>query len=439
MQEVLYRRHDPSELREWDESKHPRVPAGSPEGGQFGEGGGGASESIEDERTGKRFLITHHPSDETLHQWQDQLMAEAAKEELGGLKDDELQKMIGAISLYGRMPKEFESGGARTLSAVYDLDKKLLAVVASRIDRETKVAEVTFGGGTDPDAMVKALTMAIADHEKEAERIEATDWTTSLNNESYVKAGFRREGEPSFGVQRFVWGKSGETTGQQAKRERETREHSEKILGASQAAARLLGYDPKLVSVSDEDATFKIGSEDKVRHAAGLAALDGSGRITMFPRVITNADAAVSVMAHEVEHQKYERVINAYIAERRLIETDIMREPPNTVMALDGSLKPPYDKKYPLYARMQKHDGGEALERRIKTDGITDYSRAYWEQAKPEVPAEKQVSLHLAQHETLAEIARRATETGKIEGSPAWRAYYRDVNKSYDELKALDK
>ena len=27
--------------RDWDESKHPRVPAGSPDGGQFGEGGGG--------------------------------------------------------------------------------------------------------------------------------------------------------------------------------------------------------------------------------------------------------------------------------------------------------------------------------------------------------------------------------------------------------------
>ena len=30
-------------LRDWDESKHPREPAGSPEGGQFGEGGGGAA------------------------------------------------------------------------------------------------------------------------------------------------------------------------------------------------------------------------------------------------------------------------------------------------------------------------------------------------------------------------------------------------------------
>ena len=31
--------------REFDESKHPRVPAGSSEGGQFGEGGGGGSET----------------------------------------------------------------------------------------------------------------------------------------------------------------------------------------------------------------------------------------------------------------------------------------------------------------------------------------------------------------------------------------------------------
>jgi hypothetical protein len=31
--------------REWDESQHPRVPAGSPDGGQFGEGGGGRGES----------------------------------------------------------------------------------------------------------------------------------------------------------------------------------------------------------------------------------------------------------------------------------------------------------------------------------------------------------------------------------------------------------
>src|SRR3954465_939050 len=33
--------------REWDEGKHPRVPAGSPDGGQFGSGGGGAESETE--------------------------------------------------------------------------------------------------------------------------------------------------------------------------------------------------------------------------------------------------------------------------------------------------------------------------------------------------------------------------------------------------------
>ena len=36
------------ESREWDEDKHPRVPAGSPDGGEFGSGGGGGSGSSSD-------------------------------------------------------------------------------------------------------------------------------------------------------------------------------------------------------------------------------------------------------------------------------------------------------------------------------------------------------------------------------------------------------
>lgn len=35
---------------EWDETKHSRVPAGSPDGGQFGYGGGGGSESVADDK-----------------------------------------------------------------------------------------------------------------------------------------------------------------------------------------------------------------------------------------------------------------------------------------------------------------------------------------------------------------------------------------------------
>lgn len=45
-------------LKEWDESKHPRVPAGSSEGGQFGHGGGGsADEAAEPTSTGNYGLV----------------------------------------------------------------------------------------------------------------------------------------------------------------------------------------------------------------------------------------------------------------------------------------------------------------------------------------------------------------------------------------------
>jgi hypothetical protein len=41
-------------LREWDESKHPRVPAGGPDGGQFGEGGGASSKPAKSKKPAKK-------------------------------------------------------------------------------------------------------------------------------------------------------------------------------------------------------------------------------------------------------------------------------------------------------------------------------------------------------------------------------------------------
>jgi hypothetical protein len=48
----------PREEKDWDESKHPRVPAGSAGGGQFGEGGGGArdAEDVSEFDTGEKVL-----------------------------------------------------------------------------------------------------------------------------------------------------------------------------------------------------------------------------------------------------------------------------------------------------------------------------------------------------------------------------------------------
>src|SRR4029077_4706380 len=167
--------------------------------------------------------------------------------------------------------------------------------------------------------------------------------------------------------------------------------------------------------------------ETRSRYAAGLAHLD-TGKITIFPRHIPDADSAVSVMAHEVMHQKYQTVLNAVEAERK----EMMKDP-DTLRAMrpDGSLSAPLDAKYPLYSRFVKHDNQQV--ERSKSDGITEYSRAYWTQAQPGV-SDRTVTIPLANHETLAEMARRVTETGKLEGAPEWRSYYRDIDKTYKEL-----
>ena len=49
---------------------------------------------------------------------------------------------------------------------------------------------------------------------------------------------------------------------------------------------------------------------------------------------------------------------------------------PDTLKGIraDGTLTDELTKKYPLYARFQKHDMGKLY----TDDGVTDYSRSYW-------------------------------------------------------------
>ena len=186
-------------------------------------------------------------------------------------------------------------------------------------------------------------------------------------------------------------------------------EHSQKIHGAAQASAKLLGYDPTLVSVSNEEHPFSVGSESQVRYAAGLAHLN-TGKIEIFPRHVADANGAVSIMAHEVMHQKYQTVLNAVEAERKQAIRD-----PAYLDALnpDGSLKPPLDTKYPLYNKFNVHNRKQG--ERIKSDGITEYSRAYWKAAEPG-NLDRTTAIPLAHHETLAEMARIAVDTRYVAG-----------------------
>jgi hypothetical protein len=417
--------------KEWDEAKHPRDP-----GGKFAESGGsggGAASEAPMAPDSKSLLVGTGQSRERIENWKQQLVAkldELDKQGGFGAKESiDTQRMIGALDEFLKASQADINSGKKVFYEVHDLDGNIQAAVFSQFNPETRVATIEFTGGLNHDAKVKALQHSVLMHQEtnRAERVEATEFADDEtgNLAAYEQAGFNKDGDASGGIQKFIIGAK-ITEEEKRKTERASAEHFAAILGASKASAKLLGYDPNLVEVSDKPHAFTIGSETQQRYAAGVAHLD-TGVITIFPQQVSSAETAVSVMAHEIAHQKYETVLKALKFERDLVLADTSVE-----MNPDGTLKPPYDAQYPIYSRFQPHL--DRLDIRINSDGVTDYSRDWWK-AATEGGMGSPGQIKSAHHETIAEMARLLTDTGKLPGHPAWRSYYRDIDKTYNELK----
>ena len=116
--------------------------------------------------------------------------------------------------------------------------------------------------------------------------------------------------------------------------------------------------------------------------------------------------------AHEVEHFKFQHALNAYRAD------DAMMKDPGAAGDPDhqywweegrhrrdddpsGSLKPPYDKKYPAYTAMHEALYQHPIDEFASGDGVSKYSAEY----RNDTYAGK-VSYDIALHETLAEMAK---------------------------------
>jgi hypothetical protein len=348
---------------------------------------------------------------------------------------DKINRMEIALGFFLNASEKDKAAGHASLMEVHDGNNKLLATVFTQHNPETRVSTIEGIGGLEKAALTKALEHTVL-HEQSgnhAERIEKVEFADNADIIAAMEAaGFQKQTMQDPSVVRMVIGPE-KTEAEKAKEERETAEHAARIGGASRAAARLLGYDPKLVAINTGDHPFKIGGETMQRYAAGIAHLE-TGVISIFPKHIYSEDGAVSVMAHEVAHQKFQTVLNAVNAEYAKMRE---RERAGEVLTKpDGTLYPQYVDQYPLVARFEQHNDYKTIDKRRDTDGITDYSKAYWKQAGDDVDVLQRVSERSATHETLAEMAKRLTETGKLEGAPVWRSYYRDIMKTYDELKA---
>lgn len=204
-------------------------------------------------------------------------------------------------------------------------------------------------------------------------------------------------------------------------------EDARRIGLAATAVAEKLGYDPAKIRVTTDDKTFMLNGASY--HYAGATNLS-TGDITLYqPNLAPSAVAGVT--AHEIGHGKFEDFFKDYQTER-----DAVFNESATIMKPDGTLKAPFDEKYPTYQRYEQLFEGN-LARLAKEDGVSEYSRNWWEAVN-----KGQALAKLGIHETLAEMTRLEYETGKVEApptlkdngfltsepSPLWKDIYSTVN-----------
>jgi hypothetical protein len=193
----------------------------------------------------------------------------------------------------------------------------------------------------------------------------------------------------------------------------------EYIRERADAIAKEMKFDPKRIDISDESKTFVLNGV--TMHYAGSADITPNGRVTIYTNHVTAASVD-GVLAHEIEHMKFQSVLDRYTAE----STAVGKEPgpapdpeskyywsrnggPDAVMAPDGRLRGDYAAKYPVYSAMQEALYTKNMSEFGKTDGVSPYSFDWWKAYQA-----NGATAYQAIHETLAEMARAKQETGKF-------------------------
>lgn len=185
------------------------------------------------------------------------------------------------------------------------------------------------------------------------------------------------------------------------------------------AVSQDLDFDPAAIMISSAEKSFELNGQ--AFKAAGTAEISRVGKdavlITLYAQQM-RPDNANGVIAHEIEHIKFETALLRASADFEKIGKE-PKEPSRVdpVMNPDGSLKPPYDAKYPAYQAMVVAYDNADKAMLAASDGVSEYSYDWWKNWR----TKKNTSapfLGLAEfsavHETLAEMARIKYDTGKF-------------------------
>jgi hypothetical protein len=174
---------------------------------------------------------------------------------------------------------------------------------------------------------------------------------------------------------------------------------------------------------------FGVGGES---YTTGGEYFANTREIHMYDSGNVSADDMHSMLAHEVEHDRYEVFKQKVEHERNLIfvESKTTRK---KIVDNDGNiLKVSYEKKYPHYQFWQENILGRGSETFASLDGVSEYSKSYWTKANDGTGSF--MEFESATNETLAEMNRinsGSYRTGDMTWKnihPVWKNFYETVN-----------
>lgn len=183
----------------------------------------------------------------------------------------------------------------------------------------------------------------------------------------------------------------------------------------SRVASKLEYTGP--INVRDDDPpTFELNGQ-KYNYAgaayrpAGVMGGSGekAGHIDIWTKNMSSAELD-GLIAHEIEHQKYNKALEASTLEfREILELPIPPSGVRDAVRADGTLNPPYDQQFPNYQDMAKAQHLPDSKSWMIGDGVSGYSMQWWI-----ANDERTASKESAMHETLAEMAAAKLTTGKF-------------------------
>ncbi len=194
-----------------------------------------------------------------------------------------------------------------------------------------------------------------------------------------------------------------------------------KVVNETTSVVKKWGYSKDIVEVLNTyGKKFTAGGETW----ESLAQCNlNNGKIDIYAKSLLYKSKEVirSIVAHEIMHGMFSRVMDRYVNQEDNKKID-------DKMLAKGAKFKVGPNAYSTFDRLKKivNTPDAVFE---KDDGVSEYSKAYWKDYK-----KGKTTLHMAIHETLAEIASHHEKTGKIIGSPLYQEFYKTIR---DEYKVL--